>query len=89
MDEFLCLNPKMNREQAEALKSRLQDDLEHFRFAVRPGAEIPLSASIGIAVYPDDGLDLESLLSVAEWRTREDRELRAAVRKKIKKIPVS
>jgi diguanylate cyclase (GGDEF)-like protein len=88
-EEFVALNPKMNREQAEALKSRLQNDLDHFRFAIRADAQIALPVSIGIASFPEDGSDLETLLSVAEWRMREDRELRAAVRQKIKRISSS
>jgi diguanylate cyclase (GGDEF)-like protein/putative nucleotidyltransferase with HDIG domain len=88
-DEFVTLNPRMNREQAEALKSRLQNDLDHLRFAVRAGDQIPLPASIGIAVFPEDGSDIETLLSVAEWRVGEDRELRAAVRQKVKRLTFS
>jgi diguanylate cyclase (GGDEF)-like protein len=85
-DEFVTLNPRMDREQAEALKSRLQNELDHFRFAVRADEHFALPASIGIASFPEDGLDVESLLSVAEWRVREDRELRTAVRSNVKRI---
>jgi diguanylate cyclase (GGDEF)-like protein/putative nucleotidyltransferase with HDIG domain len=87
-DEFVTLNPKMNLEQAEALKSRLQNELDHFMFAVRGGAHIPLPASIGIASFPEDGSDIETLLSVAEWRAREDRQLRTAVRQNVKRLPL-
>jgi diguanylate cyclase (GGDEF)-like protein/putative nucleotidyltransferase with HDIG domain len=83
-DEFVTINPKMSRESAENLKSRLQNDLDHFKFAVRALTEIPLPVSIGIAVFPEDGHDLESLLSVAEWRMRQDRELRSAVKRRVK-----
>jgi diguanylate cyclase (GGDEF)-like protein/putative nucleotidyltransferase with HDIG domain len=85
-DEFVTLNPRMDREQAEALKSRLQNELDHFKFAVRADEHFSLPASIGIASFPEDGLDIESLLSVAEWRVREDRELRTAVRSNVKRI---
>jgi GGDEF domain-containing protein len=79
----------MNREQAESLRSRLQNDLDHFHFAVRPDTEISLPASIGLAIYPEDGSDLETLVSVVQWRLREDRELRVAVRQKVKRITSS
>jgi len=85
-DDFVTLNPRMDREQAEALKSRLQNELDHFRFAVRADEHFALPASIGIASFPEDGLDIESLLSIAEWRVREDKELRTAVKSNVKRI---
>lgn len=88
-EEFVTLNPRINREQAEALRSRLQNDLDHFHFAVRPDAEISLPVSIGLAIYPEDGSNLETLVSVVQWRVREDRELRDAVRQKVKRITSS
>ncbi len=86
-DEFVAISPKMSHQSAENLKSRLQNELDHFRFAVRALTEIPLHVSIGIAIFPEDGLDLESLLSVADWRMREDKELRSAVKRRIKNAP--
>jgi diguanylate cyclase (GGDEF)-like protein len=80
-DEFIALSPKMSREQAEALKSRLQDVLDHFQFVVRSGVEIPLRTSIGIAILPEDGASLESMLGVAEWQMRQDSELRSVSRR--------
>jgi len=83
-DEFVAICPKMSLEVAENLKSRLQNELDHFRFAVRAMTEIPLHVSVGIAVFPEDGQDLDGLVSVAEWRTRQDKELRAAVRRRVR-----
>jgi diguanylate cyclase (GGDEF)-like protein/putative nucleotidyltransferase with HDIG domain len=88
-DEFIAVNPKMSRVQAENLKSRVQNELDQFNFAVRAHTEIPLRASIGIAVFPEDGTDLESLLSVSELRARDDRDLRLAVNRRIKRLPAS
>jgi diguanylate cyclase (GGDEF)-like protein/putative nucleotidyltransferase with HDIG domain len=85
-EEFIAISPKLSQEQAEALKSRLQNDLDHFNFAVRSETEIPLQVSIGIAVFPDDGADLETLLMTAQLRMREDRELRAAVRRGVRNL---
>ena len=87
-EEFILLTPKISREQAEILKSRLQNELDHFRFAVRSDRETVLRSSIGIAVYPEDGVELESLLSTAEWQMRDDRELRSAVKSRIGSIRV-
>jgi diguanylate cyclase (GGDEF)-like protein len=86
-DEFISVNPKMSREQAENLKSRVQNELDHFNFAIRTQMEIPLRVSVGIAVFPDDGADLDTLLSLAASRTREDRELRAAVNRRVRRLP--
>jgi diguanylate cyclase (GGDEF)-like protein len=85
-EEFIGISPKLTQEQAEGLKSRLQNELDHFNFAVRSEIEIPLQASIGIALFPDDGSDLETLLMTAELRMREDRELLAAVRRGVRNI---
>jgi len=86
-DEFLAVVPRIDRDQAEGLKSRFQNDLDHFRFQVRPGSQIALPVSIGISMYPQDGSDLETLITVAEWRMREDAELRQAVNRGIKTLP--
>ena len=85
-DEFVTLNPRMDREQAEAIKSRLQNELDHFRVCRPADEHFSLPVSIGIASFPEDGLNIESLLSVAEWRVREDKELRTAVRSNVKRI---
>jgi diguanylate cyclase (GGDEF)-like protein/putative nucleotidyltransferase with HDIG domain len=88
-EEFVAISPKLSRQAAENLRSHLQDELDHFRFAVRPTTEIPLHASIGIALFPEDGQDLETLLSVAEWHLRQDRELRTAVKHRVKSAATS
>jgi len=88
-EEFIAINPRMSREQAENLKSRVQNELDHFKFAVRSQTEIPLQVSIGIGVFPEDGADLETLLLTAELRMHEDRELRAAVRRGIRTVQFS
>jgi len=85
-DEFVAISPRMSQEQAEGLKSRLQNELDHFKFAVRTDTEVPLQISIGISVFPDDGSSLETLLMTAELRMREDRELRTAVRRGVRTI---
>ena len=88
-DEFVAIAPNMSCESAENLKSRLQNELDHFRFAVRAATDIPLDTSIGIATFPEDGQDLDTLLAVAEWHVRQDRELRTAVKRRVKASPIS
>jgi len=83
-EQFILVSPKMSQEQAEGLRSRIQNALDHYKFAVRNATETALQASIGIAVFPIDGVDLETLLMTAELRLREDQELRTAVRRGIR-----
>jgi len=85
-DELVIVSPRMTREQAESLKSRLQDYLDHFRFTVRSDTDISMPTSVGIANLPQDGTELEMLLSVAAWRMRDDRELREAVMKQTRRL---
>lgn len=86
-DEFVALNPKMSRNQAENLKSRLQDEIGHLKFTARSQVETSLRISIGIACFPEDGADLQALLSVASLRTQEDKDLRQAVQSRIRRLP--
>jgi diguanylate cyclase (GGDEF)-like protein/putative nucleotidyltransferase with HDIG domain len=85
-EQFIAICPKISYDQAEGLKSRLQDELDHFNFAVRSDTDVPLHVSIGIAVFPENGVELETLLLTAEMRVREDHELRAAVRRGVRTI---
>jgi diguanylate cyclase (GGDEF)-like protein/putative nucleotidyltransferase with HDIG domain len=85
-EEFVAVSPRLTIDQAEGLKSRVQNELDHFKFAVRMDTEIPLQASVGIAVFPADGSDLETLLVTSELRLRDDRELRAAVKRGVRNI---
>ena len=88
-DEFIILVPRVDMDRAEGLKSRFQDELDRFKFQVRPGSTVSLPVSIGISMFPPDGSNLESLISIAEWRMREDAELRMAVRSNIRNLPGS
>jgi diguanylate cyclase (GGDEF)-like protein/putative nucleotidyltransferase with HDIG domain len=86
-NEFIALCPRMSRDQAEALKSRLQNDLDHFDFMIRSDEKTAARASIGIGIFSEDGAALESLLSTAEWKANEDSQLRNAVKNRIHSLP--
>jgi len=88
-DEFIVLVPRVDYDRAEGLKSRFQDDLDHFRFQVRPGSYVSLPVSIGISMFPSDGSDLDSLITAAEWRMKEDAELRVAARRGLRSLPTN
>jgi diguanylate cyclase (GGDEF)-like protein len=64
-DEFTVIIPGLTQpEDAAKLARRILSGLAHpFRVA---GQEIFVNASIGIAIYPDDGEDLETLLMHAD-----------------------
>ena len=64
-DEFTVIIPGLSRsEDAAKLARRILSGLAHpIRVA---GQEIFVNASIGIAIYPDDGEDLETLLMHAD-----------------------
>ncbi|HLH30722.1 MAG TPA: HD domain-containing phosphohydrolase [Terriglobia bacterium] len=86
VDEFVAITPKMSTVQAENLKSRLQNDLDRFNFAVRAQTKISLRVAIGISEFPQDGTDVQSLVNLAASRANEDRELRAAVKNRIRRV---
>ncbi len=80
-DQFLTLHPKMSRDQAEVLKSRIQNELDQHRFPIRHGVDVSPRLSIGIAEFHEEGSKLEDLLSIAEWRLTEDEKSRSVARR--------
>ncbi|CAG9296025.1 EAL domain-containing protein [Celerinatantimonas diazotrophica] len=64
-DEFILLMPKYHRDQApEIIAKSILHELDH-AFTIK-GKTIFISASIGISVYPQDGLAASELLSNAD-----------------------
>jgi diguanylate cyclase (GGDEF)-like protein len=75
-DEFVVLLPHSTRPGAQQFAERLQERIGRHSIDVGP-AQIVASASIGIAVHPDDGADLESLLAHADqqmYRIKRERD---------------
>jgi diguanylate cyclase (GGDEF)-like protein len=64
-DEFAVILPDVpDREGARALATRIEGEIRlPFAFEDRP---LPLGASIGMAVFPDDGTEIETLLETAD-----------------------
>lgn len=83
-DQFLSLHPKMDRAQAEAFKSRIQDELDRQRIPVRHGVDIPPRISVGLTEFPQEGTRLEDLLSIAEWRLSDDKKMRAVAHRTLR-----
>lgn len=63
-DEFMLLMPRCGASQAATAAERLLRRLSHP--VTVDGLEICPSASVGIALYPEDGTDLETLLQHAD-----------------------
>ena len=64
-EEFVVILPGSDAERSFGAAERLRSALEKHRF-VFEGARIPLSASLGVAVWPGDGRDPEPLLAAAD-----------------------
>ncbi len=64
-DEFVVLLPHATKQEAQQFCQRLQERLHRHSIDIGP-EQIVASASIGIAVHPDDGADPEALLAYAD-----------------------
>jgi diguanylate cyclase (GGDEF)-like protein len=69
-DEFCVIAPETDEDDALALALRIQAAL-----AATPGAPAPMSASIGTAVFPQDGTTPELLLAAADSAERSAKSL--------------
>jgi diguanylate cyclase (GGDEF)-like protein len=75
-DEFVVLLPRSTRIGARQFADRLQERLGSQRIDIGP-VQLLASASIGIAVHPDDGADPEALIAHADqemYRVKQARE---------------
>ena len=68
-DEFAVLLPGITPDEARSLSDRIKANLKQLRFCP-PGAThaIPLSLTVGLAVFPDDGLNRLDVLRIADER---------------------
>lgn len=64
-EEFLCLLPEVSRSLAEEIAERIRAGLEAYPVEFQ-GRQVRVTSSIGVATYPDDGLDPDSLLAKAD-----------------------
>jgi len=71
-DEFILVsNQSLTQDDGQHLASRLKDEFDS-PIEIK-GNRIQVSFSIGISTYPDDGEDLEALISVADKRMYQDK----------------
>jgi len=64
-EEFVVILPGSDEERSMGAAERLRSALQKHRF-VFEGARIPLSASLGVAIWPADGREPEALLAAAD-----------------------
>jgi diguanylate cyclase (GGDEF)-like protein len=63
-DEFAVIVPEAGAEEAEEVAARLRERIRER--GAEPGREVAVSATTGLALFPVDGTDAESLLGVAD-----------------------
>jgi diguanylate cyclase (GGDEF)-like protein len=70
-DEFLAIVPRVDRAHAEGLRVRFRQGLSALQVPIRAGNQIGLPVTVGLAMFPEDGLDLETLVGISNWQARE------------------
>jgi len=66
-DEFVILMPETSKDQAVAAARRIGTEIAHQPFlADKPYGPITLTASLGVAAFPDDARDPEALIRRAD-----------------------
>ncbi len=65
-DEFVVLLPEADRGQAYAVAERLRRSINGTEFLHDRGLDVRITASFGIATYPEDGTTSEELLRLAD-----------------------
>jgi len=67
-DEFVVLMPATPAEAAQARSTELLRTLMDTRFPIRPGLKLRVSASVGLATAPADGLTVHAIIGAADTR---------------------
>jgi diguanylate cyclase (GGDEF)-like protein/putative nucleotidyltransferase with HDIG domain len=79
-DEFIAVLSGCGAQEAEQKRVELQRGVDAVDFEAFPGKLLPISISVGTAVFPQDGESYEALLAAADHRMYQDkaeRKLRA------------
>jgi diguanylate cyclase (GGDEF)-like protein len=65
-DEFIILLPRRDKDTALEFVRRLRRAVNHSCFLIEEGLNLNLTASYGIATFPDDAQDKSDLLKLAD-----------------------
>jgi diguanylate cyclase (GGDEF)-like protein len=72
-DEFIVVLSGCGADEAERKRVELQTAIDDVVFEARPGERLPLSISVGAAVFPHDGTTYEALLATSDGRMYHDK----------------
>ena len=72
-DEFIVVLSGCGADEADRKRQELQKSIDEVYFEARPGKRVPLSISVGAAVFPHDGDTYEALLAQADSRMYRDK----------------
>ncbi|HKQ98896.1 MAG TPA: GGDEF domain-containing protein, partial [Candidatus Polarisedimenticolia bacterium] len=65
-DEFTVILPQTDRQGARVIAERLRERIAAARYLMAYGIDVHLTASLGIATYPEDGRTGDDLLACAD-----------------------
>jgi diguanylate cyclase (GGDEF)-like protein len=65
-DEFVVVLPGQNKEQGTAKVERMLDAISQTAFLTKENLDVHVTASFGLACYPDDARSEEDLLAIAD-----------------------
>lgn len=72
-DEFVAFLYNAERETAEKIVSRIRKAVTALVLKVRSGKEVRLGISVGLSMYPEDGVELTQLFTVADSQMYNDK----------------
>ncbi|MDA8141598.1 MAG: sensor domain-containing diguanylate cyclase [Desulfobacteraceae bacterium] len=65
-DEFLLILPETDRAQALAVADHVREAIQATPYLAQWGHQVKLTASFGVATFPDDAEDIAALLALAD-----------------------
>lgn len=65
-DEFCIILPETDKDQATSVAMRVRKSMSHSPFRIEPDIEVAITASFGIASYPNHALTKEGLIRQAD-----------------------
>jgi len=73
-DEFYVVLPGISREMAGKIVERIQENVTQISVNAAGDEDQPITVTVGISFFPDDGLDIETLISVSHSRLYQEKQ---------------